>query len=195
MGRPKAWLPLGNETLLHRIARIVAGACPRVVVVASPGQSLPTLPDGVVRVDDPVARAGQGPLVGALTGMRALLETPAELVYLGAVDAAWLSVDHVEAMLAVLESDPSIHAVVPESAADEEGRPIVHATSGAVRLPIARDAAGALVHAGARALRLLFDELASRRVASGCLPDRDALRPCNTPQDHAAAQRWIASRE
>lgn len=194
MGRPKAWLPLGDETLLHRIARIVAGACAQVVVVASPGQSLPPLPDGVVRVDDPAAHTGQGPLVGALTGMRALLESPAELVYLGAVDAAWLSVDHVEAMLAVLESDPSIHAVVPESAAGGDEPRIVHATSGAVRLPIARDTAEALVHAGTRALRRLFDELAAHRVAPGRLPDPDAIRACNTPQDHGAAQRWIASR-
>lgn len=191
MGRPKAWLPLGDETLLHRVARILGAACPVVVVVASPGQSLPTLPDGVVRVDDPAERAGNGPLVGALTGMRTLVERRAELAYLGAVDAAWISTGHVEAMLAALEGDPSLQAVVPESPPHLGERRIVHATSGAVRLPVACDAAAALVEAGTRALMRLFDELDARRVAPSSLPDPDALRPCNTPQDHAAAQRWI----
>lgn len=194
MGRPKAWLPLGDETLLHRITRVVGVACPLVVVVASPGQSLPTLPDGVVRVDDPVDRAGGGPLVGALTGMRALVERDAELAYLGAVDTAWLSAAHVEAMLATLEQDASIDAVVPESPAHADERRIVHATSGAVRLPVARDAAEALVQSGVRALMRLFDELAAHRVAPSSLPDADALRPCNTPQDLEAAERWIAGR-
>jgi molybdenum cofactor guanylyltransferase len=192
MGRPKAWLPLGAETLLYRVARVVGRACGVVVVVASPGQELPELPPGVVRVDDPEVIAGGGPLVGALTGLRTLVELRAELVYVGAVDAAWISVQHVDAMLGALASSPAVLAIVPESAPSPGTRPIVHATSGAVRLPFARDAAQGLVDAGQRALFRLFERLDARRVDANALPDPDVVRPCNTPQDLAAVQAWIA---
>lgn len=192
MGRPKAWLELGDETLLHRVARVLAASCPVVVVVASPEQSLPPLPDGVVRVDDPAELAGGGPLVGALTGMNALTDLGADVVYLGAVDAAWLSREHVDAMFRVLARHPGAMAVVPETGPTGDGARIVHATSGAVRLAVARDTAHALVSSGQRALVRLFDGLAARRVAIASLPDKNAVRPCNTQADYDAVREWIA---
>lgn len=192
MGRPKAWLELGGETLLHRVARVLSATCPVVVVVASPLQSLPTLPARVVRVDDPTELVGEGPLVGALTGISALVEIGADIAFLGAVDAAWLTTAHVDAMLGVLTTDLTAMAVVPESGPTPSGGRIVHATSGAVRLPVARDTALALVRSGQRALMRLFEGLAARRVAVDSLPHADAVRTCNTPEDFEAARAWIA---
>lgn len=195
MGRPKAWLPLGDETLLHRVARIATSVCERVVVVASPGQSLPPLPPGAVRIDDPPERAGGGPLVGAQTGMRGLAEHGADLVYIGAVDGAWLTARHIEAMLGALEADSDLHAIVPLTASGgADGRTIVHATSGAVRLVPAQHAAHALLGADQRSLMALFDGLDARRIAVADLPDPDVVRPCNTPAEYEAARARVEGR-
>jgi molybdenum cofactor guanylyltransferase len=185
MGRPKAWLEHGGERLLHRVARLIADACETVVVVAAPGQALPRLPSGVVRIDDPPERAGHGPLAGALTGLLGLRDH--ELVYIGSSDAAWLTTRHVRHMLDLLADDDSRAAVVPES--DEGG--IVHAASGAVRLPSARTAAQALLAAGERALRRLYEQLDARRIPAAQLPDPEAVRACNEPSDWAAAKLAI----
>lgn len=194
MGRPKPWLEIEGETLLHRIARIVAAACPVVVVVGAPAQSLPPLPDGVARVDDPPEHAGLGPLAGALTGLVALGDLAADLVYVGACDAAWLTTRHVRHVLDVLARTNSAMAVVPESGPFEDGKRIVHATSGAVRLPVARATALALVQSGQRSLRSLYDGLAARRIAATTLPDPEAVRACNEPADWDAAVQAIAGR-
>lgn len=192
MGRPKAWLPLGDETLLQRIAGITLQVCPHVVVVASSGQSLPVLPPCVVRVDDADDLRGGGPLVGALGGMASSASLGEGIVYVGAVDAAWLSAAHVDAMLATLEQDATLRAVVPIS--QQGDRTIVHATSGALRLPAALATARRLVDDGERALKRLYEALDARTIDVAMLPEPDAVRPCNTPDDHAAAQRWIAGR-
>ena len=41
MGTAKAMLPFGDELLIQRVVRIVGSVVSLVVVVASPGQSLP----------------------------------------------------------------------------------------------------------------------------------------------------------
>lgn len=193
MGQPKPWLVHDGETLLHRVVRIAMQACPLAVVVGAPGQSLPPLPDGALRIDDDVAAGATGPLLGAWTGLRACAELGSELAYLGACDAAWLSVAHVESMLQRLEHDATSLAVVPESGPLHDGTRIVHATSGAVRVTVARDTAAALLRAGQGALRRLYEGLAARRVAVASLPDPDAVSACNTPEQWAAAQRrWAA---
>lgn len=192
MGTPKAWLDLAGEPMLHRVTRLVGAACPVVVVVATAGQPLPPLPQGVVRVDDPPDRSGGGPLVGAATGLDALVEVGADIVYLGAVDAAWLTTAHVVAMLDALAGDRTAMAVVPETGPSPDGTRIVHATSGAVRLPVGRDTATALLRSGQRALGRLYDGLAARRIAVGSLAEPDVVRSCNTPQDYEAARSWIA---
>lgn len=195
MGRPKAWLELGGETLLHRVVRVVGIACPLVVVVASPGQSLPALPAGARRVDDPPELVGNGPLVGALTGLGAIADLDgAELVYIGAADAAWIDAAHVAAMLDVLAEQPATLAVVPETGPLPDGTRIVHATSGAVRMPVARDTAAALVRAGQRALLRLYDGLAAQRIDVASLVHPEAVRTCNTPDDYEAARHSIARR-
>src|SRR6476660_3315417 len=70
MGRPKAWLPFGDEVLLQRVVRILSEVVSPIVVVAAKEQELPTLPADIL-----VARDEQeafGPLAGLAAGMAAL---------------------------------------------------------------------------------------------------------------------------
>src|SRR5262245_46114604 len=70
MGRPKAWLPIGGETMLGRVVRLLGEVVSPLVVVAAPGQELPPLPPGVTVVRDP--ERGRGPLQGLAAGLPAL---------------------------------------------------------------------------------------------------------------------------
>ena len=70
MGRPKAWLPFGDETMLQRVVRILREVVEPVVVVAAPNQDVPALPAGVEIVHDEVE--GKGPLAGLAAGLAAL---------------------------------------------------------------------------------------------------------------------------
>jgi molybdopterin-guanine dinucleotide biosynthesis protein A len=90
MGRPKAWLPFGGQTLLERtIGRVrrAVGEGP-IVVVAAPGQDLPPLPEVVQTARDPIR--GRGPLQGLAAGLAAM-PASAELVYATATDAPFLA--------------------------------------------------------------------------------------------------------
>ena len=88
MGSPKAWLPIGPETMLQRVVRLVGEvACP-VVVVAARGQTIPELPADVIVMRDPVA--GRGPVQGLATGLAAIPEA-VELVYATSTDAPMLA--------------------------------------------------------------------------------------------------------
>jgi molybdopterin-guanine dinucleotide biosynthesis protein A len=64
MGRDKATLPFGNETLLARVVRTARMVVDDVVLV---GESDAAWPDGVRVVRDPVE--GLGPLAGLATGL------------------------------------------------------------------------------------------------------------------------------
>ncbi len=70
MGRPKAWLRLGSETLLQRVVRRLEPVASPLVVVAAEGQDLPDLAGKARVVRDRVP--GQGPLEALRTGLEAL---------------------------------------------------------------------------------------------------------------------------
>jgi molybdopterin-guanine dinucleotide biosynthesis protein A len=53
MGRPKAWLPFGDELMLPRVVRLLSEVVSEAVVVAAPEQDVPALPEGVAVVRDP----------------------------------------------------------------------------------------------------------------------------------------------
>src|SRR5438552_13637 len=80
MGRPKAWLPFGNELMLQRIQCILGEVVNPIVVVAAPDQDVPRLPEAVTIVRD--AERGRGPLQGLAAGLTALK---------GRADAAYVS--------------------------------------------------------------------------------------------------------
>ena len=70
MGRPKALLPFGQETMLQRVAGTLQEQLSPVVVVAAPGQDLPQLDPGILTVRDPTP--GRGPVQGVAAGLEAL---------------------------------------------------------------------------------------------------------------------------
>lgn len=95
MGRPKAWLPFGPETLLQRVVRLVSAAASPLVVVAAPDQSLPDLPLDVLIVRDPIP--DRGPLQGLAAGLSALPPS-VEFAYATATDSPFLRpawIDHL----------------------------------------------------------------------------------------------------
>jgi molybdenum cofactor guanylyltransferase len=69
MGRPKALLSFGGETLIERIVRRMAGISVEVVVVSGPHLTLPQFSGNVQVVSDENPR--QGPLAGIFYGLRA----------------------------------------------------------------------------------------------------------------------------
>ncbi|MEO2089985.1 MAG: NTP transferase domain-containing protein, partial [Gemmataceae bacterium] len=99
MGRPKAWLSVDGETMLHRVVRVVAAVADPVVVVAAAGQDVPPLPVGVEVVRDEAD--GGGPLGGLAAGL-ASLAGRAEVVYLSGCDVPLLRPAFVRRVLAPL---------------------------------------------------------------------------------------------
>jgi molybdenum cofactor guanylyltransferase len=87
MGRPKAWLPFGEERMIDRVVRLAGTAARPIVVVAAADQVLPELGVDVTVVRDPVP--GRGPLQGLAAGLGALPDS-VELVYATATDVPFL---------------------------------------------------------------------------------------------------------
>jgi molybdopterin-guanine dinucleotide biosynthesis protein A len=69
MGRPKPLLPFGDETLIERVVRRLAGQSSEVVVVGGPHLQLPRLPESIRVVEDEIPL--QGPLAGIAYGLQA----------------------------------------------------------------------------------------------------------------------------
>jgi molybdopterin-guanine dinucleotide biosynthesis protein A len=68
MGRPKALLPFGAETLIERVVRRLEPIASEVVVVSGPHLVLPALRNARVIEDE---KPLQGPVAGILYGLRA----------------------------------------------------------------------------------------------------------------------------
>src|SRR5689334_1590078 len=83
MGRPKAWLPFGGETMLQRVVRVLREVVDPVAVVAAPGQDIPELPTGVRVIRDEIE--GKGPLGGLCAGLSAIAGE-CDAVYLSSCD-------------------------------------------------------------------------------------------------------------
>ena len=87
MGSSKAWLEFEGEPLLARVVRRVAEVAAPIVVVAAPGQEIPSLPAGVLVARDPVS--GRGPLQGIAAGLDALVGR-ASAVFVSSTDVPFL---------------------------------------------------------------------------------------------------------
>src|SRR5579871_333960 len=99
MGRPKAWLPFGNELMLPRIVRLPGEAVAPIVVVAAPGQEVPSLPHEIEIIRDP--ERGRGPLQGLAAGLEALCGR-ADAAYLSSCDVPFLRPAFVRRLLDLL---------------------------------------------------------------------------------------------
>src|SRR5438309_7170608 len=99
MGRPKAWLPFGDETMLQRVVRLLGEVVRPIVVVAAPGQDVPPLPPDVIVVRD--EERGRGPLQGLAAGLSAL-RGRAEAAYLSSCDVPFLKPAFVRRLIDLL---------------------------------------------------------------------------------------------
>jgi molybdopterin-guanine dinucleotide biosynthesis protein A len=180
MGRPKAWLPFGDELLLPRVVRLLRQAVDPVVVVAAPDQDVPPLPDGVAVVRDEAK--GRGPLQGLAAGLAAL-RGQAEAAYASSCDVPLLRPAFVRRMLELLGD----HLIcVPHV----DGR--LHPLAAVYRLDVLPTIHRLLAEDRLRT-SALCDAVPARVVEPAELedvdPDLQTLRNLNTPEEYEAALR------
>lgn len=179
MGRDKASLRFGSETLLERMLRLVAEVTPRIVVAAAPGQVVPA---GPVVCQDVSAESGPVP---ALLDAAGHLDT--DLVCVVACDMPLLQ--------------PSLlSALVDWSAGWDAAVPVVGR-----RVPTcAVYARGALLAARAqlgdarnKSLLAVLELMRVRDVGEELLrsvdPTLASFTPCNTPEEYAKALEKVRS--
>ena len=183
MGQDKAGLEvMPGRSLLRHIVELAARECELVVVSASAGQALPDLPQGVLRVDDPPARAGGGPLVGIGEGLRVLNEQGAKWAYLGACDTPWLHPEHLRFMFARLEGEAAPTACV---AGDEKGR--LHPLAAVLAVDKGARRAQRMLEGGERRLSDLFRGLEGVEILPhAAFPRPEVFRDCDTPEEWRA---------
>jgi molybdopterin-guanine dinucleotide biosynthesis protein A len=180
MGRPKAWLPFGDELLLPRIARILGDVVSPIVVVAAPGQDVPPLPSNVMVARDP--EEGRGPLQGLAAGLTAL-NGVCDAVYFSSCDVPFLKSAFVRRMLDLLGGHD---ACVPRI--DDYLQPLASVIRVRVAPIVER-----LLRDNRPRPAFLFDEVSTRIVRENELRDVDpammSLRNINTLAEYDAALR------
>ncbi|MCI0701685.1 MAG: molybdenum cofactor guanylyltransferase [Planctomycetia bacterium] len=184
MGRPKAWLPFGDELMLQRVVGVLREVVEPVVVVAAPGQDVLPLPREVEIVRDEIE--GLGPLGGLAAGLSAL-EGKADAAYLSSCDVPFLKVEFVRRIIELL-GDASVS--VPRV----DG--FHHPLASCYRITVLPH-----VHELLSANRLrpvfLFDALPTRVIEADELADIDprfdSLRNLNTPEEYEEALRELNS--
>jgi molybdenum cofactor guanylyltransferase len=179
MGRPKAWLPFGEELMLPRVVRLLREVCEPIVVVAAPDQDVPPLPGDVLVMRD--EEKGRGPLQGLAAGLFAL-EGKAEAAYASSCDVPFLRPAFVR-RVAELRGE---HAIcVPK--VGEYHHPLAAVYHVSV-LPVVRQL---LAENRLRPL-FLFETVPTRIVEPRELADVDpefqSLRNLNTPEEYEAAR-------
>lgn len=178
MGRPKAWLPVGEETMLGRVVRLLSEVVAPIVVVAAPDQEVPPLSDGVTLVRD--AERGHGPLEGIAAGLTAL-QGKVRAAYVSSCDVPLLRESFVRRMIELL-GDHTI--CVPEVGGYH------HPLAAVYRVEVA-NLARELLNASRYRPVFLFESVATRIVQPDELhevdPQFDSLRNLNTPEEYAAA--------
>ena len=180
MGRPKATLPFGDETMLARVVRLLGEVVQPIVVVAAPGQELPPLATPVLRAED--KSEGRGPLEGLRAGLAAL-PSDADAAYATSCDVPLLVPAFVRRMTELLgEHD------IAMAATDGFEHPLAAVYRRSV-LPQIEE----LLAADRLRPLFLFEMVRTRRVTADELRDVDpqlhTLANLNHPADYAAALR------
>ncbi|MEQ8791794.1 MAG: molybdenum cofactor guanylyltransferase [Pirellulaceae bacterium] len=180
MGRPKALLPFGDETMLQRVVRLLSEVVGPLVAVAAADQVLPQLPETVRIVRD--EQPALGPLEGLRVGLSALAGE-VDAAYATSCDVPLLAPELVRRMLRELGAN---HIAVPV-----EGE--FHHPLAAVYRPQVVDAIERLLAAGRRRPVDLYAEVPTARVAVASLREVDpplhTLRNLNRPEDYLEALR------
>jgi molybdopterin-guanine dinucleotide biosynthesis protein A len=189
MGRDKASLPFGEETLLARVMRLTAEVVPReqIVLIAAAEQQLPSLPWAARIIRD--READQGPLPALIDGL-ALLSTNVSAAFVTACDAPLLEPAFVEALFAAM--DPGMDAAVPSDGERLHPLTAVYRPSCVASLRACLDGGrlslqGALRSPGIRLKELPVEQL--RPVD----PELRSLLNCNTPEEYQAALALLSN--
>lgn len=189
MGRDKASLPFGDETMLARTMRLVAESVPReqIVLAAAADQILPPLPWAATIIRD--RAADQGPLPALIDGLAAL---PANVsaAFVTACDAPLLASAFVETLFAAME--PGVDAAVPSDGERLYPLNSVYQLSCIAALRAAFDAGqlslqGALRMPGFRLKELPVEQLRNVDV------ELRSLVNCNTPEEYQAALALLSN--
>jgi molybdopterin-guanine dinucleotide biosynthesis protein A len=181
MGTPKALLLFDNTPLIVHIVSTVRSLFTDIVVVAAPGQDLPSMPVTLVR--DEVAY--QGPVGGIYYGLEA---ARGDVAFVTACDSAFLNPRLISHLVAQMSEHD---AVVPYW----QGRfQPLHAVYRRSVLPLLQ----AQLARGELRPVTLFDKVRTRRVDEEEIrrfdPDGASFFNMNTPEDYALAlQRWAAA--
>jgi molybdopterin-guanine dinucleotide biosynthesis protein A len=180
MGRPKAWLPFGDEVLLARVVRVLGEVVRPLVVVAAPGQDVPPTPLEVLLVRD--EEQGRGPLQGLAAGLEAL-RGRADAAYLSSCDVPFLRPAFVRRMTELLGDHA---ACVPRVGGYH------HPLAAVYRVGVL-DAVRGLLAQGRLRPFFLFEQVPTRVVGPEELAEVDptfqSLRNLNTPEEYEAALR------
>lgn len=180
MGRPKAWLPFGNELMLPRIVRILSGVVSPIVVVAAAVQELPPLPADVRVLRDELEDSG--PLAGLAVGLSAL-QNEVDAVYVSSCDVPLLKPEFVQAMIVRLGN---FQMSIPRDSNFHHPLAAVYRTSLA---SVVRQ----MLDEGQRRPFLLLQRVTAREVDVEELrrvdPHLQSLRNTNSPEEYSAALR------
>lgn len=172
MGRDKASLPFGAESLLERVIRLARAAVDEVVLAAGASQAVP---DGIQVIRD--AREGLGPLP-ALAGAASAVET--DYLVLMACDTPLLQPALIRLLL---DRARGWDACVPIVGG------VLMTTCAVYRTQAVKAAAGPLLRAGSASLRSLLAGLRTLYIDEPILRQADpqllSFTPCNTPAEYA----------
>ena len=178
MGTPKYSLSFGDETLLQRSVRNLRGSVCPIVIVSTPGQNLPDIPD-VLSICDPVAN--QGPLMGLMAGLKQV-EGVSEWALGTGCDMPFISNE----LIKCLKSHRTIEAEIVIPRIDDQFYPLC----ALYRTALWRKAQF-LLEKGERRLLALVDVCRAQPLAQDALaqidPDLRFLMNINTPQDYQSA--------
>lgn len=187
-GSDKASALLAGRPMLVWVASALAEACDEIVIVRAAGQTLPALDGIAATVVDDFAPA-EGPLIGAIAGLRAAKR---DRCFLTSCDAPLLRPALVRCLAEALD-ETAVEAACP--LLDGSQQPLV----------AAYDREAALAHceaaynAGERSLRQALARMTVRWVERAELlapdPKLASFRNANTPAGLASLERDLAAAE
>lgn len=185
MGRSKAALPFGPESLVERAVRQLAGVFDPIVVAAAPSQILPDFdPRHVWIVRDPSPH--QGPMHGLAAALAALTNA-AEFAYLAAVDTPRFSSAWARLLTDRIGGSDAAAAIV-------DGR--LQPFGSLYRVAAARKALDRLMFEGIGRLTTLLERLDTTRIGgaelAGVDPDGVLFRDLDRPEEYRRALAEMA---
>ena len=181
MGRDKATLPFGPELMLQRVVRIVSQVVDAnaIVVVASPSQILPELPENIIVARDELPH--RGPLAGIAAGLRRM-PSCVQAVYATSCDVPLMVPEFVSLMFERLGNNHEI-------AVPFDGH-YHHPLAAVYRLRV-RGGVDSLLDADLLRPRFLFEEVSTNEVLVEELrrvdPSLSTLMNLNCPEDYQSA--------